>query len=143
MKKLMFTIVLFLLLTACGPEVVIEIDQEQTRIIHDESIEMISLYVRVENKGQLPANELYARFLVTDSFVQTALGDQQEITFTDSDNNPEQFQVSGNSSFFFSEVFSLQEEVTDEDLQNAITVEIFDGKGDVVASHTIEQVVHD
>ncbi|KHF38836.1 hypothetical protein [Halalkalibacter okhensis] len=140
MNKYIISLFLLLIITACGPEVLLEIDQEQTRIIHDNEIEMVSIYVRVENNGQLPANDLSARFLIDDPNVQLALGGQNEIVFTDTEGNPEPFQLSGGSSFFIAEVFSLESDVTDEDLREAITVEILNAQGDVVAEHTINYV---
>ncbi|WP_332633023.1 hypothetical protein [Halalkalibacter flavus] len=143
MKKYIIFLFLLFVATACGPEVTLEIDQDQTRIIHDNEIEMASIYVRIENKGQLPANDLSARFLIVDSNVQSALSGQDEIVFSDTDGNPEQFQLSGGSSFFFAEVFSLETDVTDEDLREGIIVEIYNAQGEILTEHTIEHVTQD
>ncbi|MFC0469529.1 hypothetical protein ACFFHM_02980 [Halalkalibacter kiskunsagensis] len=99
MKKYIILPLLLAVLTACGPEVTIEIDEERTHIIFDEEREMISLYIRIINKGELPAKDLYALFLFTDENVQTALGELRELTFSDSHGVPEVFQLNGGSSF--------------------------------------------
>ncbi|MCL7749136.1 hypothetical protein [Halalkalibacter alkaliphilus] len=143
MKKYIILFFLLFVATACGPEVTLEIDQDQTRIIHDNEIEMASIYVRIENKGQLPANDLSARFLIVDSNVQAALSGQEEIVFSDSDGNPEQFHLSGGSSFFFAEVFSLETDVTNEDLREGVIVEIYNAQGELLAEHTIERVTQE
>ncbi|GAE25319.1 hypothetical protein JCM9140_1306 [Halalkalibacter wakoensis JCM 9140] len=134
---------LLTIVTACGgPSVAIEVDPEQTRIIHEEQIDMISVFVRLENNGQIPANDLTARFLIHEPTIESAVGGS-EIVFTDHEHTPEIFQVNANSSFFFAEVFSLETDVTNELLSGSFTVQIMDRQGEIIADYLIEQVTNE
>ncbi|WP_035667444.1 hypothetical protein [Halalkalibacter akibai] len=139
MRMLIVFVLSFLLLIGCGPELSIDFDQEQTRIIYDESLDLISFYVRLENNGQLPANDLYARFII-DQPLQEAIGGIPEFIFTNSAGEPNLFQISGGSSYFIAEAFYLEAEIKEQDLINSVLVEIYDQKDQIVASHTIEHV---
>ena len=131
------------LLGACGPEVSIEIDSEQTRVIYDEELEMVSFYVRLVNTGTLPAHDLYARFVINHPTVQQSVGGQTDFLFQDSEGNLEVFKLSPDSSYFFAEAFSLEAEVTAEDLTNSIHVEIYDSKDQILTEHTFSQVTNE
>ncbi|WP_227936855.1 hypothetical protein [Alkalihalobacillus deserti] len=143
MKKILILLFSLFLLVGCGPEVSIEIDPEQTRIIYDEELEMVSFYVRLENRGPLPADNLYARFVVEQPVVQNALGGTNDFLFLDSQGHPELFRLSSDSSYFIAEAFSLEAEVTEEDLVNSIRVEIYDSSDQVIAEHTLSQVTNE
>jgi hypothetical protein len=140
MKKLIIFLLLIILLTGCGPELSIQIDEEQTRIIFDEEIDMLSLYVRVLNTGQLPANDLYARFIIDEPAVQEAIGGIEEFVFTDSNGEARLFQLKADSSYFIAEAFSLESNLKEADLLDSITVEILNSKDKLIVEHTFNQV---
>lgn len=140
MNKLLIIFFSLFLLAGCGPEISIEIDSEQTRIIYDKDLEMVSFYVRLENTGQLPANDLYVRFVIEQPDVQLAIGNIPDFFFVDSHGDTELFQISPDSSYFIAEAFSLESEITEDDLLHSVTVEIYDNSDQVIAEHTINQV---
>ncbi|MFC0557651.1 hypothetical protein [Halalkalibacter alkalisediminis] len=143
MNRLFILVLSVFLLGGCGPEVTIDIDSEQTRVIYDEELEMVSFYVRLENTGTLPANDLYARFILDHPTVQQSIGGKADFLFQDSEGNLEVFRISPDSSYFIAEAFSLEAEINEEDLVNTIHVEIYDSRDQILTEHTFSQVTNE
>ncbi|ARK31449.1 hypothetical protein [Halalkalibacter krulwichiae] len=143
MRKGILLFSLLFLLSSCGPQLLLEVDQEQTRIIFNDEIDMASLYVRLENNGQLPANELYARFILQDEQVQEAFGGLNDFVFSDAEGTPEHFNIRPDSSYFIAEAFSLTTELNKEHLLDSISIEVYDSNDNLLVEHTINQITEE
>ncbi|MCK0472606.1 hypothetical protein [Halalkalibacter sp. APA_J-10(15)] len=141
MKQHLFplAIILTLLLSACGPQLSLIIDHDETKIFLNEEETRFSMYVRYENTGQLPSPELYTVFSFSQS-LQEKLDDQPSLLFANHDGEPEWFQIDGGKSYAISSDIIEVDSISAEELENAVTVELYNADDELIADYVIETI---
>lgn len=141
MKKIMLTF-LFLssfLLSSCGPQVAIEGDLEESRIIIDEERQLFTIYTRVMNTSTLPSGELFLNFIVHHDELRSFLG-TDTIVIDNRDHTPMSFTVSAQSGYLISETFEYDETIQFDNLEDAIEVIVYDENGEEATRYFINQI---
>lgn len=139
MKRWLVLILCSVILVGCGPQLSLVIDNEQTRIYLNEEETRFSMYVRFENTGQLPSPELYTVFSFSDS-LQEKLGGQDSFLFANRDGDPEWFQIDGGKSYAISSDIIEVDSISIDELQNQITVKLYNKDDELLAEQTIESI---
>ncbi len=121
---LVLTLLLFII-SACGNEVGISPNTHESKIIIDEERSLINFYVLLENENRQQVGPLYAKFIIYDETLQSALG-AEVINFTYEDGKKQPFTIDGKKSYFISESFLYNAELDNEELVNMVEVVISD-----------------
>ena len=140
MKKLLLvTLTLLCFITACGPQLTIETDPTETKILVDETRELITFFVKMDNTSTLPSKDLFAKFHILEQDVAEALG-FEIMVFSDHRNIPQAFQIKSNSSYFIAESYNYTHTIPLEQLIGSVEVVVFNEAGDTMSEFIIEQV---
>ncbi|WP_078430362.1 hypothetical protein [Alkalihalobacterium alkalinitrilicum] len=137
-KIILFFSIVFVL-ASCGPQVEIQGDVDQSKVIIDEDRNLLTFYVRLENTSNLPSGNLFAKFELLSAELIEELG-QETIPFVNENQIPEAFKISANSGYFIGESFEVEQIFTEETLADAVEVVIFDEDGDDVTRFSITHV---
>ncbi|MDE5412653.1 hypothetical protein [Alkalihalobacterium chitinilyticum] len=138
LKLILLSLTLFVL-ASCGPQLEIQGDMEQSRIIMDEDRNLLTFYVRLENTSNLSSPNLFAKFELLNEELVEAFG-QETLVFVNESQVPEAFKIGANSGFFIGESFEVEQTFAEEELTEAVEVVIFDEAGDDITRFTITNV---
>ncbi|MEB1806280.1 MAG: hypothetical protein LPK26_03060 [Bacillaceae bacterium] len=137
--KLILLSLTLVVLASCGPQLEIQGDMEQSRIILDEERNLLTFYVRLENTSNLSSPNLFAKFELLNEELVEEFG-QETLVFVNESQIPEAFKIGANSGFFIGESFEVEQTFAEEVLSDAVEVVIFDEAGDDIIRFSITNV---
>jgi len=142
MRKYVIYFLLILIVivhSSCGPQLTVEGDVTESKLIIDEKRSFLTIYVRVQNTSNLPSGTLYAKFQILDNSLATALG-FETFVFSNNQQIPEPFEIQPNRGFFIGETFEYNANLPLEQLERAVQVVIYNNAGENVTEFLIERV---
>ncbi|WP_418199006.1 hypothetical protein [Alkalihalobacterium sp. APHAB7] len=137
--KLILLFSTLFVLASCGPQLEIQGDMEQSRIILDEERNLLTFYIRLENTSNLSSPNLFAKFELLNEELVEEFG-QETLVFANESQIPEAFKIGANSGFFIGESFEVEQTFAEEVLTDAVEVVIFDEAGDDITRFPITNV---
>ncbi|WP_096199070.1 hypothetical protein [Bacillus sp. FJAT-45350] len=135
----MLLIIALVTLSACGPQVTIEGDRSESKLIVDEERDFLTFYARIENTSKLPTDNLYLKFELHHPTLIEQFG-QDTVVFANEEQIPTSFTVKPNSGYFVGETFDYTGDIPLVELENVVEVVVFNDDGEDMERFVIENV---